>query len=466
MAVDVAKRGQAQNSDVSILDIVEWIEKTILLLGQVNASCLFERRMNKGIKIQRLIFHAMKMSWRMDPLCFMGISFIRWLDERSKTQKRTREMCKEMEYKQVKNFKSSTVWFQKPFRYVPSLTQEQARSGGQINKPSFRPTKCSFKTGKRNRPHSVRGASTSKANKFGVSTCQILEMANWSSESTFNHFYNRKVSNEFQNRVQSYKHKNKIYRLPATSHPAGTSKLIYGQYCKYLNLNVLGITYNVENNVNRLLIYGQYCRYLNLNVLEAVEDQLDHVERKFLHIIQRIILNSKQSYTSGITNTTMCSFTLIEIYNCYYVFMINSKRDDISAYAMPEHIQRAAKDYKRSRNDSTDHVRDDISAYAMPEHIQRAAKDYKRSRNDSTDHVCLKKDYIIKTGKQIILEVVDYSFDDKTQKTAYQSNPLSPWESGRYDGHSLSRINRYTEMLSKDYTPNSSRTLSTSTRRC
>ena len=37
--------------------------------------------------------------------------------------------------------------------------------------------------------HSTRGASTSKAHKVGVGTADILRAANWSSASTFCHFY-------------------------------------------------------------------------------------------------------------------------------------------------------------------------------------------------------------------------------------------------------------------------------------
>ena len=42
--------------------------------------------------------------------------------------------------------------------------------------------------------HSVRGASTSKASRSGLSTKQIIERANWSKAKTFFMFYNRNVS--------------------------------------------------------------------------------------------------------------------------------------------------------------------------------------------------------------------------------------------------------------------------------
>ena len=42
--------------------------------------------------------------------------------------------------------------------------------------------------------HSTRSASTSKAKSTGVPMSEILKAANWSSASTFCHFYNRPVS--------------------------------------------------------------------------------------------------------------------------------------------------------------------------------------------------------------------------------------------------------------------------------
>jgi len=39
--------------------------------------------------------------------------------------------------------------------------------------------------------HSIRGASTSKAAASGVTVADILTAADWSSEGTFQHFYNR-----------------------------------------------------------------------------------------------------------------------------------------------------------------------------------------------------------------------------------------------------------------------------------
>ena len=41
--------------------------------------------------------------------------------------------------------------------------------------------------------HSVRGASCSKAAGAGVTTRQILEAADWSSEGTFQKFYHRNL---------------------------------------------------------------------------------------------------------------------------------------------------------------------------------------------------------------------------------------------------------------------------------
>lgn len=41
--------------------------------------------------------------------------------------------------------------------------------------------------------HSTRGASTLKANKFGLSLQQIMNKANWKSSNTFQRFYNKPI---------------------------------------------------------------------------------------------------------------------------------------------------------------------------------------------------------------------------------------------------------------------------------
>ena len=41
------------------------------------------------------------------------------------------------------------------------------------------------------KPHSVRGATSSKAAGVGVTVKDILDAADWSSEGTFQHFYHR-----------------------------------------------------------------------------------------------------------------------------------------------------------------------------------------------------------------------------------------------------------------------------------
>lgn len=55
--------------------------------------------------------------------------------------------------------------------------------------------------------HSTRGASTSKANKLGLSVKQIMELANWKSANTFYTFYNKPIENEseFSNSVLKVK---------------------------------------------------------------------------------------------------------------------------------------------------------------------------------------------------------------------------------------------------------------------
>lgn len=43
------------------------------------------------------------------------------------------------------------------------------------------------------KPHSTRGASASKADKFGPLLQQIMNKANWKSANTFQRFYNKPI---------------------------------------------------------------------------------------------------------------------------------------------------------------------------------------------------------------------------------------------------------------------------------
>jgi hypothetical protein len=53
--------------------------------------------------------------------------------------------------------------------------------------------------------HSTRGASTSKANKLGLSVEQSMKIANWKSATSFQKFYNKPVESdsEFGNMLLS-----------------------------------------------------------------------------------------------------------------------------------------------------------------------------------------------------------------------------------------------------------------------
>ena len=52
------------------------------------------------------------------------------------------------------------------------------------------------------KPHSTRGASTSKANKYGLSIEQIINKGNWKSCKTFRKFYNRPVVDDENDKFQ------------------------------------------------------------------------------------------------------------------------------------------------------------------------------------------------------------------------------------------------------------------------
>ena len=45
-AIDETRKGQEENNEFSILDMLKLVEKVVVLVGQANATCLYERRLN------------------------------------------------------------------------------------------------------------------------------------------------------------------------------------------------------------------------------------------------------------------------------------------------------------------------------------------------------------------------------------------------------------------------------------
>lgn len=50
-AVDWARKGQKENSEFTVLDILKLIVQTVIIVRQVNATCVYERRFNFLTKI-------------------------------------------------------------------------------------------------------------------------------------------------------------------------------------------------------------------------------------------------------------------------------------------------------------------------------------------------------------------------------------------------------------------------------
>ncbi|KAJ8322026.1 hypothetical protein KUTeg_000497 [Tegillarca granosa] len=91
----------SDRSTMSIDEITELIQKTILMLGQVNTACLYERRMSWLAKIFRSVVNAnsvikeYNLDFKSESKLF-GSEFYKVLDRKAKNKKRAREMSREM----------------------------------------------------------------------------------------------------------------------------------------------------------------------------------------------------------------------------------------------------------------------------------------------------------------------------------------------------------------------------------
>jgi hypothetical protein len=45
-AIDGARKGQEENDNFSVMDMLKLVEQVVVLVGQANATCLYERRLN------------------------------------------------------------------------------------------------------------------------------------------------------------------------------------------------------------------------------------------------------------------------------------------------------------------------------------------------------------------------------------------------------------------------------------
>ncbi|XP_034301275.2 uncharacterized protein [Magallana gigas] len=121
-AVDGARKGQEENSEFTVLDMLKLVEQTVVLVGQANATCLYERRVNflakimKGVKKAKEHLKTNEHDLSREKDVLYGETVFKALDRKSKSRKRAREISKEMQSKKRRLDQTS----QPPFRAGPS----------------------------------------------------------------------------------------------------------------------------------------------------------------------------------------------------------------------------------------------------------------------------------------------------------------------------------------------------------
>ncbi|CAC5412590.1 unnamed protein product [Mytilus coruscus] len=97
--MDGANQGK-ETSEMFITEVLNLIERTVLLVEQVNVACLYERRINfmakilKGMKQDKqTLSHNQSMLTESGEALF-GDNFYNVLDKKSKIRKRAKEMAK------------------------------------------------------------------------------------------------------------------------------------------------------------------------------------------------------------------------------------------------------------------------------------------------------------------------------------------------------------------------------------
>nr|XP_022313740.1 uncharacterized protein LOC111118515 [Crassostrea virginica] len=129
-AIDGARKGQEENNEFSIMDMLKLVEQVVVLVGQANATCLYERRLNflakimKGVKKAKEQLKTYEHDLAQETDTLYGDTIYRALDRRCKSKKRAREISREMQPKRRR--------LEQPFREAPSrgYTYSQGRGGG------------------------------------------------------------------------------------------------------------------------------------------------------------------------------------------------------------------------------------------------------------------------------------------------------------------------------------------------
>ncbi|XP_061187959.1 uncharacterized protein LOC133195987 [Saccostrea echinata] len=122
---EMDKAHEGSKSSMEIEEVVNLLEKTILMIGQVNVACLYERRLNFLAKILKSTKKAKSMlreneTKLQDDSVLFGNDFYTTLYRKSKDRKRAREMSRDIARPVNKKPRQSV---DQPFRQGPSGEQ-------------------------------------------------------------------------------------------------------------------------------------------------------------------------------------------------------------------------------------------------------------------------------------------------------------------------------------------------------
>nr|XP_022292107.1 uncharacterized protein LOC111103269 [Crassostrea virginica] len=153
--LDGAQEGD--KSGKSIQKVAELVEKTILMIGQVNTACLYERRLTWLAKLFKSVANAKTIikdhNDEFDKeVKLFGADFYSVLDRKAKNRKRAREMAKEM-----RPAKRARPFQEGPSGGTSISSKPRGSTTWRANKPGQQKgDKPAFKTSKANKPFKAR----------------------------------------------------------------------------------------------------------------------------------------------------------------------------------------------------------------------------------------------------------------------------------------------------------------------
>ena len=187
-AIDGARKGQEENDKFSVMDMLKLVEQVVVLVGQANATCLYERRLNflakimKGVKKAKEQLKTYEHDLAQEADTLYGDTIYKALDRRCKSRKRAREISREIQSKRRR--------FDQPFRGTPSCTNSQGHSQGRGGRVSYQPSKQSGQGPKRGSgsgfriPRKNRTGDSRYESKRGHTSSFTTNSKNLESEQT------------------------------------------------------------------------------------------------------------------------------------------------------------------------------------------------------------------------------------------------------------------------------------------